>query len=115
MDPNPLIDTLRKPRKDKQFLAYECCHRMVLLMINEAARCLEEKIVDDPRAVDVGMIMGTGFPPWRGGLLRYADSFGIENIIEALKLFKEKFHAARFEPCGYLLALQENKQTFYSS
>lgn len=43
-------------------------------MINEAARCLEEQVVARPDDVDLGMIMGTGFPPFRGGLLRFADS-----------------------------------------
>src|SRR2546427_8446342 len=41
--------------------------RMVLLMINEAARCLEEEIVTDPADVDFAMVMGTGFAPFRGG------------------------------------------------
>ncbi|MGB8464043.1 MAG: 3-hydroxyacyl-CoA dehydrogenase NAD-binding domain-containing protein, partial [Terrimicrobiaceae bacterium] len=54
----------------------ELRRRMVLLMINEAARCLEEHVVDDPRDVDFAMIMGTGFAPFRGGPLRYADSIG---------------------------------------
>src|SRR5439155_14946963 len=48
--------------------------RMVLLMVNEAARCLEEQIVNGPSDIDFAMIMGTGFAPFRGGPLRYADS-----------------------------------------
>ena len=45
-------------------------------MVNEAARCLEEQIVADPADVDFAMIMGTGFAPFRGGPLRYADTVG---------------------------------------
>ncbi len=54
----------------------ELQERMVLLMVNESARCLEEQIVAAPEDVDFAMIMGTGFAPFRGGPLRYADSLG---------------------------------------
>ncbi len=56
----------------------EAIERMIYIMINEAAMILQEKVVDGPDTVDIGMIMGTGFPPFRGGLLRYADSIGID-------------------------------------
>ena len=61
----------------------ELQRRMVLLMVNEAARCLEEKIVESAGDVDSAMVMGTGFAPFRGGPLRYADSVGIEAIVAA--------------------------------
>ena len=51
------------------------------IMINEAALILQEGIVDGADTVDIGMIMGTGFPPFRGGLLRYADSIGIDQLV----------------------------------
>src|SRR5262249_17848879 len=54
--------------------------RMVLAMINEAAMILDEKIVASAPELDLAMIMGTGFPPFRGGLLRYADSLGLPYI-----------------------------------
>ena len=47
-------------------------------MINEAAFCLEDGIVADPAKLDLAMIFGTGFPPFRGGLLRHADAVGLE-------------------------------------
>ena len=47
-------------------------------MVNEAARCLEEKVVATPEDADFGMMMGTGFAPFRGGPLRYADHVGIK-------------------------------------
>ena len=59
----------------------ELQERMVLLMVNEAARCLEERVVAAPEDVDFGMVMGTGFAPFRGGPLRYADSAGIPKIV----------------------------------
>ena len=50
---------------------------MVLVMVNEAARVLEEGVVAAPEDVDFGMIMGTGWAPFRGGPLRYADARGL--------------------------------------
>jgi 3-hydroxyacyl-CoA dehydrogenase/enoyl-CoA hydratase/3-hydroxybutyryl-CoA epimerase len=58
--------------------------RMLLAMINEAALILDEKIVASAPEVDLAMIMGTGFPPFRGGLLRYADSLGLPYILARL-------------------------------
>ena len=57
---------------------------MVFLMVNEAARCLEEQIVTDPADVDFAMIMGTGFAPFRGGPLRYADTVGAARLVGAM-------------------------------
>jgi 3-hydroxyacyl-CoA dehydrogenase len=56
--------------------------RLVLVMVNEAARVLEDGIVAGPGEVDLGMITGTGFPPFRGGLLRYADGRGLGEIVD---------------------------------
>ncbi len=89
-------------------------HRMVLTMINEAAGCLQDGIVDDAGVVDVGMIMGTGFPPFRGGLLKYADHMGIDDVIDMLNLFADKFSSGRFKPSEYLLRLKKENKKFYS-
>jgi 3-hydroxyacyl-CoA dehydrogenase/enoyl-CoA hydratase/3-hydroxybutyryl-CoA epimerase len=69
--------------------------RMVLLMVNEAARCVEEGIVSGPEDVDFAMIMGAGFAPFRGGPLRHAVDDGEE----------------RFAPCALLkdLATKDGK------
>ena len=85
--------------------------RMIYVMINEAARCIAEGAADRPATVDIGMIMGTGFPPFRAGLLRYADSAGIGNIIKDLKDFKDE----RFRPCDYLVKLHEEGRGFYGT
>lgn len=88
--------------------------RMIYIMINEAARCLEEKVVDSAATVDIGMIMGTGFPPFRGGLLRYADSIGTANILKDLERFQKEVDAKRFEPSDYLRQLASKNAAFYS-
>ncbi|MCA9398951.1 MAG: fatty-acid oxidation protein subunit alpha, partial [Candidatus Omnitrophica bacterium] len=97
----------------KPVSAQDCCDRLILPMINEAALCLEEGIVDEAAAVDVGMIFGTGFPPFRGGLLKYADHVGIPVVIDTLNELCEKYKTDRFKPCPYLLKLQEQKKGFF--
>ena len=87
--------------------------RMTHIMINEAARLLEESIVDGPDTVDIGMIMGTGFPPFRGGLLRYADALGIEAVVADLQQLEDRFQDGRFKPAGYLLDLKAKGRGFF--
>lgn len=83
--------------------------RLVLPMINEAARCLDEVIVRRPLDVDLAMVMGTGFPPFRGGLLRYADARGVTRIIDRLGLMSERIDG-RFAPSS---ALRQRQGGFY--
>ncbi len=92
----------------------EVLERCILPMINEAARCLEEGIVSSASEVDLGMIMGTGFPPFRGGLLRYADTLGARTIVDRLRKYEAKL-GARFEPAPAILARAEHDQRFYCS
>ena len=80
--------------------------RTFLLMINEAARCLEEKVVANPDYLDMALIMGIGFPPFRGGLMRYAASLGIDNVVSQLKKFQQ-LYGDRFAPCDYLKTLSK--------
>ena len=89
--------------------------RLIYVMINEASRCLEEGVVESAGTIDVGMIYGTGFPPFRGGLLRYADSVGAKQIVADLKEFQEKFDQHRFEPSQLLRSMANTDATFYSS
>ena len=74
--PNPQTAAFVQSRTAAALSREEIQERMVFLMINEAARCLEEQIVAEPADVDFAMILGTGFAPFRGGPLRYADSVG---------------------------------------
>lgn len=59
--------------------------RLVLPMINEAAYCLDEGVVAKPEKLDLAMIFGTGFPPFRGGLLRHADAIGAPAVLAKLR------------------------------
>jgi 3-hydroxyacyl-CoA dehydrogenase / enoyl-CoA hydratase / 3-hydroxybutyryl-CoA epimerase len=85
--------------------------RMVLAMVNEAARCVEEGIVAGPDQVDLAMIFGAGFPPWRGGVLRHADAIGLGVIVDRLRSLKAE-KGPRFEPCSLLVAKAERGESF---
>src|SRR6184192_2226423 len=74
----------------------DLARRLVLLMVNEAARCVEEKVVDSPEDADYGMMLGTGFAPFRGGPLRYAEHLGLSKVVDELQRLaqtEEKFLA----------------------
>jgi 3-hydroxyacyl-CoA dehydrogenase/enoyl-CoA hydratase/3-hydroxybutyryl-CoA epimerase len=87
--------------------------RVILPMINEAAIILDEKIVETPADVDLGLIFGIGFPPFRGGLLRYADSEGLERILSAIEKFSSSVDKDRYEPAEFLKGLVADKKKFY--
>jgi len=92
----------------------ECVQRGVFTMINEAALALiEDHIVNHPEDVDLAMIMGTGFPPFRGGLLKYADSLGTQYIASELEVYASKC-GARLKPSQPLANLAKNNRKFYS-
>ena len=86
--------------------------RAVLVMVNEAARVLEDGIVRSAGDVDLGMITGTGFPPFRGGLLRYADRRGLQAIVARLEHFQQQY-GPRFEPAPLLRSKAAAGETFY--
>lgn len=87
--------------------------RMVLLMVNEAARCVEEGIVSGPEDVDFAMIMGAGFAPFRGGPLRHADTLGLANVVRAMNELVDDGEE-RFAPCGLLKDLAAKEKGFYA-
>ncbi len=88
-------------------------HRLVFPIINEAALCLEEGIVDRPDDIDLAMVFGTGFAPFRGGPLRYADSVGIDAIVEVLDQFVQ--HHPRLAPAEVLRRRAVDNRKFYKS
>jgi 3-hydroxyacyl-CoA dehydrogenase/enoyl-CoA hydratase/3-hydroxybutyryl-CoA epimerase len=81
-------------------------------MINEAARCIEDQVVSMPEDVDFGMVMGTGFAPFRGGPLRYSDAVGTAKIVAAMERWAGK-GASYFEPCASLKVMASQGKTFY--
>lgn len=89
-------------------------HRGIFAMINEAAIALfEDRIIDTTDQVDLAMIMGTGFPPFRGGLLKYADKVSAKEVVRSLQEWSNSV-GQRFQPSRPLMDLAENKGSFYS-
>jgi 3-hydroxyacyl-CoA dehydrogenase/enoyl-CoA hydratase/3-hydroxybutyryl-CoA epimerase len=86
--------------------------RMIFAMVNEAAMILDEKIVASAPELDLAMIMGTGFPPFRGGLLRYADKLGLPYIMARLDDMANR-HGKRFLATAALRKLAEQDGKFY--
>jgi 3-hydroxyacyl-CoA dehydrogenase/enoyl-CoA hydratase/3-hydroxybutyryl-CoA epimerase len=86
--------------------------RCILAMVNEAARVLEDGIVDNPGDVDLAMITGTGFPPFRGGLLRWADALGLRTVLDRLEQL-ERGVGERFAPAPTIRALAAEGRGFY--
>jgi 3-hydroxyacyl-CoA dehydrogenase/enoyl-CoA hydratase/3-hydroxybutyryl-CoA epimerase len=86
--------------------------RMVLAMVNEATVCLEDGVVQEPRDVDVAMVLGTGFPPFRGGLLRHADAIGIPVLVDRLSRLANA-HGERFRPSELLHEMVREERRFY--
>lgn len=87
--------------------------RLVFVMVDEATRCLDEGVVRTPGDVDLGMVFGTGFPPFRGGLLAYADGVGLRTVAETLTRFSETV-APRFRPCDRLKEMSAQERRFFS-
>lgn len=93
----------------------ECIERGVFAMINECSLALDiDKIVETPHEVDLAMIMGTGFPPFRGGLLKYADSIGAQYVMNQLGKYSVDRKANRLRPSARLKDRAENKAKFYN-
>jgi len=97
----------------KKISRQEIVDLMLANGINEAAYMIQEGICDRPPDMDLAMIYGTGFPPYRGGILRYADKWGIEKVYETL-LKLEKQYGSRFRPADLLKEMAASGKTFYS-
>ncbi len=87
--------------------------RLILTMLNEAARAFSEGVVREPRDGDIGAIFGFGFPPFRGGPLRYIDDRGAADIVEGLERYASRF-GARFAPAELLVEMARTNRKFYS-
>ena len=80
-------------------------------MFLEATRVLEEGIVRDPRDIDLGLIFGLGFPPFKGGLMFWADQIGVNKIQKMLAPLEDL--GGRFQTTELLNRIIVEKKTFY--
>jgi 3-hydroxyacyl-CoA dehydrogenase / enoyl-CoA hydratase / 3-hydroxybutyryl-CoA epimerase len=89
----------------------DVANRLMFLMVNESARCLEENVIASPEDADYGMILGTGFPAWRGGPLRFAETFGIKKLVEEMEKLARTNE--KYVPCTLLRKHAQNGTKFY--
>lgn len=92
----------------------ECIERGVFAMVNEVSLALiEDRIVETPNEVDLAMIMGTGFPPFRGGLMKYTDSVGTQYVADQLAMYASSRKASRLKPSTPLTNMAKSNSKFY--
>ena len=111
--PDPALADVLKPylREPQKLTDEQVTHRLFLPMLLEAIRIVEEKKVRDPRDVDLGLIYGIGFPPFKGGLLFWADQLGAAKIVEMLKPLAHL--GPRAQPTPGLLEMARSGGKFY--
>ena len=104
-----ILAKLSGGKKNETITDEEIVDRLMLPMLFECSRCLEEKIVSTPMEVDIALIYGLGFPPFRGGAMMYADSVGIKTLIE--KAMRYKSLGNLYEPTPQIMSMVG--KTFY--
>lgn len=109
-----IYQALGLPAPKNPLTEKECIERGVFAMVNECALALvQDGIVETPHEVDLAMIMGTGFPPFRGGLLKYADSLGSQYIADQLETYALTRKAVRLKPTSSLTNMAKTNEKFY--
>lgn len=87
--------------------------RLVLVMVNEAVRCLESGVITDPGQLDLAMIFGTGFPPFLGGPIRYIDHVGVRVIAQKLEMLSH-LYGENYRPAAMLVEKARKGENFYA-
>ncbi len=118
---DPEVRTLLKlpAAPDSRLREEDTLDRLLLPMINEAVRCLDEGVagltgMEAASQIDLGSVMGFGFPPFRGGVLRYAESRGAEELLKRLTDFAHRY-GARFVPADGIIARASAGGSFYKA
>lgn len=111
--PNPEIDGVLAAvqKQNKEFDDQEIVERMMVAMCLETIRCLEDGIVETAIEADMGLVLGIGFPAFRGGALRYVDSMGVQAFCELADRYGKL--GAMYEPSAGLRERAANNAAFY--
>jgi 3-hydroxyacyl-CoA dehydrogenase/enoyl-CoA hydratase/3-hydroxybutyryl-CoA epimerase/3-hydroxyacyl-CoA dehydrogenase/enoyl-CoA hydratase/3-hydroxybutyryl-CoA epimerase/enoyl-CoA isomerase len=105
----PFLDRCRK--EQRSFTREELRERLFLPMFLEATRVLADGIVREPADVDMGLILGIGFPAQHGGILRWADSVGLKNVLTLLEKYQSL--GARYHATDLLRKVSAEGGSFY--
>ena len=106
------IYTLLGVVKRDQLSEQQIVDRCLLLMLNEAARCLEEGVIKNARDGDIGAIFGIGYPPFLGGPFRYMDSLGVNNVVAKMEALARDV-SENYRPCQTLIDKANSGEKFY--
>jgi len=87
--------------------------RMVSRFCNETALCLQDDIITDPTAGDIGAVFGIGFAPFRGGPFRFMDAYGVSKLVDRMQRYQDVF-GAQFEPCQLLKDMAKDNRKFHN-
>ena len=90
----------------------EIIERCWMQMLNETARCIEDGIIENPNDIDIGVIFGFGFPPFRGGILREADKQGVDYVVARLEDYAEAY-GERLAPAQLLRDMAAKGKRFH--
>jgi len=96
----------------KPIPSQEIADRCWMQLLNETVRCMEDGIITEPMEIDLGTIMGFGFPAFRGGVLHAADAAGIGHVVKRMGEFEKK-HGERFTPAKMLIDMERSGKTFF--
>ncbi|MEM9205903.1 MAG: FAD-dependent oxidoreductase [Pseudomonadota bacterium] len=108
----PGLADIFEPKPASEFSIDELKERFLVIQALEAARCMAEGVVVDPREADVGSILGFGFAPWSGGTLSYIDGMGTTAFVDLAKRLQKK-HGVRFKPNRLLTDMAKTGEAFY--
>ncbi|MHB0970575.1 MAG: fatty acid oxidation complex subunit alpha FadB [Thermoanaerobaculia bacterium] len=108
-----LLKPLVKADNNASITDQDIIDRMMLPLIIECSRCLEDNIVNTPVEVDIALVYGLGFPPFRGGPFRYADAVGLKALCASAAKFASL--GKLYEPTAQMLKLAETGGTFHQA
>ena len=111
---DPAIYPLIGAQGQGRLSAPQVAERCVMLMLNEAVRCLDEQVIRSVRDGDIGAVFGIGFPPFLGGPFRYIDSLGAGEVVAIMQRLATQY-GSRFTPCERLVEMSKRGESFWKT
>lgn len=111
---DPAIYKLINVQGQSRLSAQQVAERCVMLMLNEAARCFDERVIRSARDGDIGAVFGIGFPPFLGGPFRYMDTLGAGEVVAVLRRLAT-LYGSRYAPCEQLVRMAERREYFWTN
>ncbi len=106
-----LLEKFFGQKEEPQITDQAIIERMMLPMLMESSRCLEDCIVENPAEVDMALVYGLGFPPFRGGIFRWADEEGLGRLASAAEQYIEL--SELYRPTEQILQMVSKGEVFH--